>query len=360
MTYINSIGTANPSTNLRQEEIGMAISQMLDLPEDDARKLDLLYRRSGIENRQTVIDDFDPSLEPVFFKDKRWPKMGDRMELYKKLIPPLAIQAVDNCFSKVEAAPKELTHLITCSSTGFYSPGLDIELIAHYGLKAGTRRTCVNNMGCCGAINALQMADAIVSSQPEAKVLVVCIELTTIHFRESREWSELVSNSLFGDGAAAVLVTGEPLHERAFEISDFYTVIDPDDGRDVSWYMKNDGFEVNLSTYVPQLVESGIGKLVSSLLKENHLKREDIAVFAIHPGGRKILEVCEKELKLSEEDSQYSRKVLREHGNMSSPSILFVLNEISQNGQMTPGNHVMGIAFGPGLALESMLLKVPS
>ena len=356
MPTLHAIGTANPKTNLPQAIIAQQLAQYLTLEADTQRKLELLYHRSGIQNRQTVVADFEDKEEAVFFKEGKFPGMQSRMELYQQKAPEIAFEAIDNCIQHSDFKATDITHVITCSSTGYYSPGLDIQIIEKLQLAQGTRRTCINNMGCCAAFNALNVADAIASRHTNALVLVVCVELTTLHFRPTAKWSDLVGYSLFGDGAAAALVSGKA--SKGYKINDFYTVVAPDGGRDVSWYVKDDGFEVNLSTYVPNLVGSGIGNLVESLLEENKLKLEEIDWFAFHTGGRKILETCQRELNLSEFDMRASYKVLQEHGNMSSPSILFVLKELMESNSLKANEKVLGVAFGPGLALESLLLEV--
>jgi predicted naringenin-chalcone synthase len=355
MPILHSIGTANPPTSIAQSKIAEQVGSYLHLENDAQRKLNILYGRSGIDQRQTVVADFAEPEHSVFFKDGQFPGMQDRMELFSREVPKLAYQAVDNCLKNSLYTAQDITHVITCSSTGYYSPGLDIQIIEKYNLKRGVGRTCINNMGCCAAFNALSVADAIAQRNPSAVVLVVCVELTTLHFRQAAEWRDIVGYSLFGDGAAAALVSSPKA--PGLKINDFFTVIAPDGGRDVSWYVKDDGFEVNLSTYVPQLVGDGIGSLVDSLLADNNLSREGLDVYAFHTGGRKILEACQQALHLTDEDMQYSYKVLKEHGNMSSPSILFVLKEIMDADILAEGKKVLGVAFGPGLALESMLLE---
>lgn len=357
MSVITAIGTANPETKLYQDEMAGRIGKILQITSEDEAKLKKVYKGTKIETRYSVIEDFAGEGPNLFFLDGKFPGIGARMNLYKKVVPELAFEAIENCLKENHTNPQSITHVITCSSTGFYSPGLDTEIIAKYNLPAGTGRTCVNNMGCCGAFNALQVADAIASRNPEANVLVVCVEICSLHFSNKKSWKDLIVTSLFGDGAAAVLVSGNP-KDKGFLIQNFFTAIHPDDGSAVSWYIRDDGFEVNLASYVPNLVRDGIGNLVSKLLEKTNLKKEEIQLFALHPGGKKIVEVCEKELGLSPEDASYSYDVLRKYGNMSSPTILFVLKEIFDKSPKEAGDKLLGLAFGPGIAMESMLLEV--
>jgi alpha-pyrone synthase len=357
MSVITAIGTANPETKVTQDKVADKIGNILQISDKKKEKLRRIYKGTKIETRYSVIKDFGEDGHETFFKNGKLPGIGERMDIYKREVPQLAYQAIDNCLQENNTDPQSITHVITCSSTGFYAPGLDTEIIANYNLPPGTGRTCVNNMGCCGAFNALQVADAIAATNPDANVLVVCIEICTLHFRSNKSLQNLIITSLFGDGAAAVLVSGNA-KEKGLRIKNFYTVIHPDDGREVSWYIRNNGFEVNLSSYVPSLVKNGVGKLVKSLLNEKGLKLNDMDLFALHPGGRKIIEVCEKEISLTAEDAACSYSVLKNYGNMSSPTILFVLKEILNSDKAEAGNNVLGLAFGPGLAMESMLLEV--
>lgn len=357
MGVIRAIGTANPEVRMTQEAVAEKVSTILQISDEEKEKLKRVYRGAKIENRYSVIKDFAEDGPEDFFKDGIFPGIGERMNLYKREVPKLAYEAIENCLRKSKVSAESITHVITCSSTGFYSPGLDTEIISHYNLPPGTGRTCVNNMGCCGAFNSLQVANAIAAGNPDANVLVVCVEICTLHFPNKKSWKDLIVTSLFGDGAAAVLVSGND-KEKGLLIKNFHTVIHPDDGNAVSWYIKDDGFEVNLASYVPALVKDGVGKMVGKMLDKTELQIEDIDLFAIHPGGRKIVEVCEKEFNLSAADSSYSYQVLQQYGNMSSPTILFVLKEILDQNINRTGNNILGVAFGPGLALESMLLEI--
>jgi alpha-pyrone synthase len=357
MSVITAIGTANPQTKVSQDAVAEKIAKILQISDSEKEKLKRVFKGTKIETRYSVIKDFGEGRHETFFKNNTLPRIGERMAIYKREVPPLAFQAIDQCLREHNTDPQSITHVVTCSSTGFYAPGLDTEIITQYNLPAGTGRTCVNNMGCCGAFNALQVADAIAGKNPDANVLVVCIEICTLHFTNNKSLQDLIATSLFSDGAAAVLVSGND-KEKGLLIKNFYTAIHPDDGSVISWYIRDNGFEVNLSSYIPALVKEGVGKLVSSLLKNTGLKLNDIDLFALHPGGRKIIEVCEKELALTPEDAAYSYSVMQHYGNMSSVTILFVLKKILTGDKKQEANLVLGLGFGPGLAMESMLLEV--
>lgn len=356
MAIITAIGTSNPKMKFTQDFLLEKISQRLDISEHDFQKLKRIYNGTKIQTRHSIIEDFADDNCGFFFSDGAFPNIGARMELYKNELPKLAYESIDNCLKQHNTNAQEITHVITCSSTGFYSPGLDIDIIANYKLPIGTGRTCINNMGCCASLNALQVANALADRSPDAKVLLVCIELCTLHFRNKKGWRDLIATSLFGDGAAAVLLSGDK-KQKGMKIRNFFTLIHPDNGKEVSWYIKDDGFEVNLSSYVPVLVKNGIPALIKGLFEKGKMTRKEIDFFAIHPGGKKILEVCEKQLGLSLAESAYSSQVLRDYGNMSSPTLLFVLKKIFYESKGKPNEKILALAFGPGLALESMIMN---
>jgi len=366
-SYVGAIGTANPAHCIGQPQIADFMAQALQFGGDDTRKLRALYRVSGIAQRYSVLPDYGrsngaftffpntPGLEP-------FPSVGQRMAVYRREALPLATAAVHDCLRQapsIETA--SLTHLITVSCTGMYAPGLDIELVQALGLRRDIRRTCVNFMGCYAAVNALKLADAICRAEPEARVLVVSVELCTIHFQKSSEEDHLVSNALFGDGAAACLVLGRPLPAPApsLALQAFHCGLEPDGHDDMAWHINDFGFEMTLSSYVPRLIQRGIRSLTDELLEKLQVQLSDVHTFAIHPGGRKILETIEAALGLSHDDNRHAYEVLRNYGNMSSATVLFVLRNVLA--QATPASHgapVLSFAFGPGLTMEAMLLQL--
>ena len=366
-SYLGAIGTANPVHRIAQPQIADFMAQALEFGENDARKLRALYRVSGIEHRYSVLPDYGrtngnytffpntPGLEP-------FPSVGQRMAVYRREALPLATEAVRDCLRQVpDVAPASITHVITVSCTGMYAPGLDIELVQALGLRPNVRRTCVNFMGCYAAVNAVKLADAFCLADARARVLIVSIELCTLHFQKSAEEDHLVSNALFGDGAAAVLVQAVPLPNGApsLVLQAFHCGLEPDGYDDMAWHINDFGFEMTLSSYVPKLIQRGIRHLTDGLLDSLPLQLADIRHFAIHPGGRKILETIEAELGLTRADNRHAYRVLRDYGNMSSATVLFVLRDVLA--YATPADHgapVLSFAFGPGLTMEAMLLEM--
>ncbi|OUJ75859.1 type III polyketide synthase [Hymenobacter crusticola] len=365
-TFLCAIGTATPPHLIPQPQIADFMAAALQLDAPDTRKLQALYRVSGIGQRYSVLPDYGrtngdftffpntPDLEP-------FPTVGQRMGVYRQHALPLSVAAVEDCLRQVpEVEPRDITHLITVSCTGMYAPGLDIELVTTLGLSTAVRRTCVNFMGCYAAFNALKLADAFCLADPTACVLIVCTELCTIHFQKNNEEDHLVSNALFGDGSAAALVRSRPVAQGpSLALAAFHCEIEPDGHKDMAWHINDFGFEMTLSSYVPRMIQRGIRQLTDGLLAKLPVELADIRAFAIHPGGRKILETIEQELGLTAHDNRFAYQVLREYGNMSSATVLFVLHELLQS--LTPDNNqdpVLSFAFGPGLTLEAMLLTV--
>lgn len=365
-SYLSAIGTANPSYRLPQAQIGDFMARALQFDAAETRKLRALYRLSGIGHRHTVLPDYgrengDFTFFPNTADLEPFPSVGARMQVYRAEALPLAAAAAESCLAQApEVAASTLTHLISVSCTGMYAPGLDIELVNRLGLRPDVQRTCVNFMGCYAAFNALKLADAICRADADARVLVVCTELCTIHFQKHHEEDHLISNALFGDGAAAALVLGRPAEGRPhLALEAFHCGLEPDGHADMAWHVNDFGFEMTLSSYVPKLIQRGIRKLTDDLLRNLPVRLADIKHFAIHPGGRRILETIEQELGLTAHDNRSAYHVLREYGNMSSATVLFVLRELL--GSFTAndaGAPVLSFAFGPGLTLEAMLLRV--
>ncbi|WP_458984788.1 type III polyketide synthase [Pontibacter sp. CAU 1760] len=364
-SYLCAIGTANPAHKIPQMQIADFMATALQFDEHDTRKLKALYRVSGIKQRYSVLQDYarqngdftffpnTPTLEP-------FPTVQRRMDAFRKYAVDLSEQAIRDCLTKAPAiALQDLTHLITVSCTGMYAPGLDIELVERMELSPSVQRTAVNFMGCYAAFNAIKLADAICKSDPAAKVMLVCTEICTIHFQKHAQQDHLVSNALFGDGAAAVLMQGQPHASVSLELQSFHCDLAPAGRRDMAWHIGDTGFEMTLSSYVPDLIKKGIKELTDRLLQGLKTTVSEIKFFAIHPGGRRILEVIEQELGMSRNDNRFAYQVLNDFGNMSSATVLFVLKALMDTLTTDEQNEpVLSFAFGPGLTLESMLLKV--
>ncbi len=324
------------------------------LDESEARKLAFLYKHSEIQQRYSVINDFaKPENEWDFIIPDYTPSLDDRMKLFQTHAPALSVAAIKNAIEGFIDAG-QITHLITVSCTGMSAPGLDLQIAEALQLNTNIFRTSVNFMGCYAAIHALKMAQMICDSSVKANVIIVCTELCTIHFQQQYTQDNAASSLLFGDGSAAVLVSNTISSDNSFTLKSFYSEISYKGKEDMSWQLSNTGFLMKLSAYIPQLIQEDISALVDKALKNGNLKKDEITHWCIHPGGKKILEVIKQQLSLSIDDLSCSRKVLSEYGNMSSPTILFVLKEIMKGVQDKPAN-IFGVAFGPGLTMETFI-----
>jgi alpha-pyrone synthase len=364
MAFITSIGTATPMHRLNQANIALFMTRAMQLGEDDARKLKVLFRATGIETRHSVLEDYGKTSDFHFYENTNgmepFPTTKRRLELYQRHALAISIEAVAQCLTSLADFRKDsITHLFVVSCTGMYAPGLDIDLVKALGLNSNIERTCINFMGCYAAFNAIKLANAICASQPGSKALIVCTELCSIHFQKENTEDNLMANALFADGAAAVLVENSVRGKLNLELESFHCELATEGEHDMTWTVGDLGFEMRLSSYVPDVVRSGIKNLTRSLLAKISQSLPEVAFFAIHPGGKRILEAIEKELGLTKDQNRPAYEVLRKYGNMSSPTVLFVLQEVCRT--LTPEDdrkRILSFAFGPGLTLESMVLRI--
>lgn len=363
---ITAIGTASPPYRQSQKKVNELMSSVLMLKPVEKRILRSIYNATGIEYRYSVLSDFGKSIgEFIFFPNdinESFPTTAMRMKVYKNNASALAVQAIENCLNEYpEFDLKNITHLVTVSCTGMYAPGIDIEIVHALKLRSTVQRTAINFMGCYGAFNGIKVARAICNGDPSAKVLVVSVELCTIHFQKSVAQDNLIASAIFADGAAAVLIEAESTRKKYFSLESFYCDLLPQASQEMAWHIGDAGFDMVLTSYVPQAIESGIQLFVEKLLQQAQLQFSDIDYYAIHPGGVKILQACEKALNLTAEQNAYSYEVLRQYGNMSSATILYVLKAIWETvSREQHASDIFSCAFGPGLTLESMLLKIHS
>lgn len=355
MARLISIGTALPQYCHRQSDILKFMQRAYKLNEGESRKLAFLYKQSEIQNRYSVINDFTaPENEWDFLKPCTCsPLLDERMKIFHPNALSLSIAAIKNTIEGIIDA-KQITHLITVSCTGMSAPGLDLQIAEALQLRLNIFRTSVNFMGCYAAIHALKIAKMICDSSANANVIIVCTELCTIHFQQDFTIDNAASSLLFGDGSAAVLVSNTLFSNKALELKSFYSEISYKGKDDMSWQMSQNGFLMQLSSYIPQFIGEDIAGLVNKALDEGKIQQDEITHWCIHPGGKKILEVIQSQLSLSTEDLSCSRSVLSKYGNMSSPTILFVLKEIMDGLQHQEAN-IFGVAFGPGLTMETFI-----
>ncbi len=359
MSKIVSIGTAVPDCLHKQSDILDFMERVYALNNADKRKLTFLYRQAGIETRYSVIPDYSlPAAGWKFYSPTEnlepFPNLEQRMDWFRQHAASLSMRAIVPCVEKFPTT--EITHLITVSCTGMSAPGLDLELMELLKLPSTTFRTSVNFMGCYAAIHALKMADAFCKSEKNANVLIVCTELCTLHFQKEHTIDNITSSMLFADGAAAVLVSSDPQSE-GLSIDHFYSMVSLKGKRDMAWEFSSTGFLMTLSSYVPDLIEDNFEALTEGALVSAGLSKEMITHWCIHPGGRKILEAVHNSLGFTNGQLQKSYDVLKNYGNMSSATVLFVLQKIMDDLKKNEPARIFGAAFGPGLTMETFILS---
>ncbi|MFA9212909.1 MAG: type III polyketide synthase [Candidatus Methylacidiphilales bacterium] len=355
MGFINKIGTATAPYKMLQKEVSSYMQNFYEIPFEEKRKIALMYERCGIETRYSAVPDYHQSLQENLLLPNNlqepFPSIDKRMELFFKVAPPMCIDAVNNCLNNKDEL-KKITHLITISCTGMAAPGLDLILMEQLNLSNNTHRTSVNFMGCYAVFHALKMANAFCAENENHQVLVVSVELCTLHFQNKFTMDNIAANLLFADGAAAAIITSKPRHQHAIELNSFYSQVVLNGKADMAWHLSETGFLMTLSAFIPDLIKSGIGNLLNGVLAQAQLTKNDINNWAIHPGGRKIIETIKAELGLSLNDVAASFNVLKNYGNMSSATILFVLAQMQLEERK---GKVFACGFGPGLTLETLI-----
>ena len=346
--YLNRVATAVPEHEVHAFFVRYASGRLAATPHKE-RLFRRMAGRSGIEQRfccfqPAASPDGDSIDDGGLFRRGAFPGTAARMELYERHAPALAERAVNGLRLGDRAA--SVTHLIVTSCTGFFAPGVDLAIQRRCGLRAEVERTIIGFMGCYAAVNALKLARHIVRSAPDARVLIVNIELCTLHLRETDDVENLLTFCLWGDGCAAALVSAEPVGLR---LDGFHAMLAPDTEALMTWHVRDQGFEMVLSGQVPAAVHGALRAGRAEMLGQR--SASEIGMWAVHPGGRSILDGVEAALELDEALLRPARQVLRSFGNMSSATIMFVLAELLARPAPTPAG--CGMAFGPGLVAET-------
>lgn len=361
MSRIISIGTAVP-------EYGTSQNNILDFmhaaynDETASRKLKILFHHSGINTRYSVVPDFDnrKSGNNLLFENQNIPNVEKRLDVFKENAVLLAIKAIHDSLQKLNTtlAEFEITHLITVSCTGIYAPGIGTEIIERLNLPNDIFNTSINFMGCNAAFPALKIADMIAKTDENAKVMIVCVELCTLHFQPKNNNDNLLSNTIFGDGAAAVVVIADNAakhkQQSGMTINGFHSLLLSHGKELMGWNITPTNFEMVLDARVPEFIGDEVNDIALKAGKKLNITPAAIDKWAIHPGGKKILDSIKKRMNLTETDLQHSYKVLAEYGNMSSTTILFVLNEILK-AEPKQNETIFSIGFGPGISIETAL-----
>ena len=349
LAHINKIATAVPPYDVHKAFIAFARS-LLDSDPRRQTLFDRMLDRADIEHRYSYISpdgvlDKGGIAATDFYRRGNFPSTGARMKAFEAQAPLLAQAAID----RLEIGPERdrLTHIVITCCTGFSAPGLDLEIMSRCGLPGSMERTMVGFMGCYAAINGLKLARHIVRSEPKARVLTLNLELCSLHLKETASLDEILSFLIFADGCAASIVSADPV---GLAMDSFRAVLVPDTRELITWNIGDNGFDMFLSGKVPGTIQESLRGNAEEILDGASLT--DIDLWAVHPGGRSILDAVERALSLKPSALAPSRRVLRSFGNMSSATAMFVLQQMLRAPAGTRG---CAMSFGPGLIAETML-----
>ncbi len=362
MSVILDISTAVPDFPIAKENLAKFYARALESSgmSDITKKVNFLLDKTKIINRYSCIPDFDGIKHELFTNNNYHQSVERRMEVYKQHSLPLASRAIDALLAKNDIDADNITHLITVSCTGLFAPGLEFLIADHYGLQ-NTEKLAINFLGCYAGLKALKHAHYITLANPKACVLIVSVELCSLHFIPSVTDEDIVANLLFADGAAAVLVCGDESslikNNVILNIDSIGSACIPDSADLMTWDISSSAFRMYLSKHLVKTIKENIEPVVSGFLMEN---RSETDYWAIHPGGVRIVEAVKESLNLNDGNVEDSMHILKHYGNMSSPTILFILHRILQKirgDEHTGSKSIFACAFGPGLTVEMIQLS---
>lgn len=364
MLSILGLATKVPDYTMSPDEAIAMSDDCVCRNEREARILRTIFKRARIENRHLCVPystayDWVP-IPPRELSDDHPPSCGpttaERMQLYAEHSKPLAVASAKAAIGASRLEPPDISHLVTVSCTGFESPGVDVELIETLGLRSTVERIHVGFMGCHGAINGMRAALAVTTAEPNSHLLLVATELCSLHFCFSWEPERLLGNALFSDGSAAMVCGGTAGvgDNDDWQITATGSCLIPNSRHAMTWRIGDFGFDMSLSSEVPDLIKRNLRPWLQAWLNKNDLSIEEIGSWAIHPGGPRIVDAVEESLALPPETTKVSREILRTHGNMSSPTILFILERFRRDDAARP---CVALGFGPGLVAEAALIR---
>lgn len=354
---ILSIGTATPPTTIRQEQIRDFFAAQPCADRLTQRLIRATFDAAQIDHRFTVIPELgEPGASGLFVDEHgvlRAPGTALRNAEYIRHAPDLSRRAAEAALAEAGVSASDVTHVITVSCTGCFAPGPDFRLVRDLGLAVSTERYHLGFIGCAAAFPALRAAERFCAARPDAVVLVVCTELCSLHVRPNTTPDQIVSSSVFGDGSAAAVITAAAGDRPGLDLDRFATTLTDEGESDMAWTIGDDGFEMILTAEVPRIVGREIRGAVDAFLGDAHPD-----AWAVHPGGRSILDRVESGLGLDPSALAVSRDVLRRYGNMSSATVMFILRALLHDPDLPTDAVIAGLAFGPGLSVESALLTV--
>lgn len=351
---VHGLGLATPATRVAQPDALALARRLWSYDATADRALDALYRRAAVATRHVVLDPRTGApLRSGAEEPAQAPSTAERMIAFERLAPPLAIEAAKAALTESGFDPLRITHVITVSCTGAAAPGVEFALIDALGLQPTVARTHVGFMGCYAALSGLRVARAFCAADPRAVVLMCCVELCSLHFHYGDDPTQLVANALFADGAAAVVGSAEPRNGAWRLLASGSTIVGKSTDA-MSWTIRDHGFVMELSPRVPEIIEHELARFVDGWLQPHGLRLADVRGFAVHPGGPRVLDAVERALGLDRHATAASRDVLARFGNMSSPTVLFILDRMRAQSAATP---CLALAFGPGLVVEAALFQ---
>jgi predicted naringenin-chalcone synthase len=364
---ILGMGTAVPATIIDQEEALRIARSLCCRTDEQATWLPTMYGQTGISSRHLVLgtDVITDVLDgtrlsqsvflPTGAPDDQGPTTGQRMAHYRDGVGPLALRAARQALECSGLCAADITHLVTVSCTGFHAPGVDIELIQGLGLPATTQRTHLGFMGCHGAFNGLRVARAFSEADPSARALLCAVELCSLHYHYGWDPQKMVANALFADGAAAVVgAAARSTSPTTWLVTDTGSCVFPGSHEAMTWTISDHGFVMSLSKAIPGLIARNLRPWIETWLGEHHLAREQVSSWAVHPGGPRILTAVEEALELQPQATAVAHEVFAEYGNMSSPTILFIIDRLQRRRAPRP---CVALGFGPGLTAEAVLFR---
>lgn len=356
------IETASPPYKVSQQKAAEELKLRMANRPAAARLIDSAAAHSGIDNRCIVIPDAEENAEKKFFSQNGSyinPDTKIRMEHYEHWAKTLTGEAVEKVLNRHNIKPEEIDRLITISCTGFFAPGIDYYLMNKFNLPLSVKRTNIGFMGCAAAVIGINSALEVLNSafEEEKNILLVAVEICSIHLQTEATRDNILANIIFADGAAAAFFSNSKKYRGRLKILHTASVLFNNSAEFMGWKIGNSGFEMILSSELPKIILNEAAPKLKEILSGFNLRTEDIKHWALHPGGRAILDSLQQGLNLTDEQTSASRSVLQNYGNMSSASIMFVIKQLLDDEKIKKDEYCCAAAFGPGLTMEVAVFK---
>src|SRR5258708_7721951 len=338
---ILGIGTANPPARFTQEQPFHAAGYQSERIRKIFLNSDIDYRHFYLEGAPNRAESSD--------------QLNQR---YLRGAMKTGCQAILNCLKASATAVQDIDFLAVCTCTGYVCPDVGSRLIAHMGFRNNLQRASVVGLGCAGALPALQRTVDFVRANPGRRALMLAVEICSACYYVDNTLETVIGNAICADGAAAFLLSAnEQTNSACPQIIDFETFLDTEQIEQVGLQHRNGKLRIVLGASVQHLAGPMIEKALQQLLRRHGLSQSDVRFWVVHPGGRKVIDNVQKHFGMTDDQLRFSRAVLRNYGNMSSPTVMFVLEEVVRNGYPRPGDWGVMIALGPGMAAEVALLR---